>query len=100
FFLREVYLKGESDKIYIVPILQTYQAEDHEQWLEKNQTGLPVGTMLITGLSSFVHCAPQADVFRLKRLANSLDPHWKLFKEYGTLSYLPLPEPARLWRLS
>jgi tol-pal system protein YbgF len=98
YFLKQVYLKEQSDKI--VTILGPNKAEEYEQWLEKNQQDLPVGTMMITGLGSYVYYGAHWDGFRLRRFANSLDPHWKLVKEYNMLKFLPLPEPARLWRLS
>lgn len=100
FFLREVYLKAESNKIHIVPILGVYAAKDYEKWLKTNQSNLSEGTMLITGLCNYVHYGGYYDGFRLRQFSNNLDSHWKLFKEYRMLSYLPLPEPARLWRLS
>jgi len=100
FFLREVYLKAERNKIVLLPIFNTYKAEDYEDWLEKNQPNLPTGTMMITGLGNYVYYGAYWDGFRLRQFGGNLDPHWKLFKEYGIQSYLPLPEPARLWRLS
>ena len=100
FFLREVYLKAESNKIRIVPIYGIYSAKDYEKWLIKNQNNLPDGTMLITGLCNFVHYGGCYDGFRLRQFSSNLNPQWTLFREYGMLSYLPLPEPARLWRLS
>ena len=100
FFLREVYLKAESNKIRIVPIYGIYSAKDYEKWLIKNQNNLPEGTMLITGLCNFVHYGGYYDGFRLRHFSSNLNPQWTLFREYGMLSYLPLPEPARLWRLS
>lgn len=100
FFLREVYLKTEGKKIDIVPIHGIYSVKDYEKWLDTHQSSLPDGAMLITGLCNFVHYGGFYDGFRLRQFSKDLDYTWKLFKEYQMLNYLPLPEPACLWRLS
>lgn len=100
FFLRNVYLKSTSHKTYIVPIYHVHIAKDYERWLEQKQPALPEGTMLISGFGNYVHYGAYYNGFLLRQFQGSLDPGWKLFKEYGMLSYLPLPEPARLWKLS
>jgi tetratricopeptide (TPR) repeat protein len=100
FWLRELYLKDEHGRISIVPIYYTYAAHDYEHWLQQMQTALTPGSMLVTGLANYVHYGAHFGGFRLNLFSRPLHPHWALFKEYGMLTYLPKPEPARLWRLS
>jgi tetratricopeptide (TPR) repeat protein len=76
-----------------------HNAPDYERWLAANEARLPNGTLLVTGLGSFVHYGAHLDGFRLAWFAQPLSPAWKLEREYPVLTYLPRPEPARLWRL-
>ena len=100
FFLKEIYLKDKSDTIPITPVYGVYAAKKYEEWLKMNQNKLPAGTMLITGLSSYIHYGAHFDGFRLSQFNGSLYSGWKLFKEYGALDYLPYKEAARLWQWS
>jgi len=95
FFLREVYLS--ETEIEIRSIFNIYNAKEYESWLKQNQDELPEGTMIITGLGNCVHYGCHGCGFRLNRFNEHLDPRWKLYKEYGILSYMPNPEHARLW---
>ena len=100
FFLREVYLKGWENKVVIPPNYTIDDAKKYEDWLEKIEHGSPNGTILITGLSSCVHYGCHNCGFRLKQFRHDLDYDWQLFREYDMLTYLPIPEPARLWILN
>jgi hypothetical protein len=97
FFLREVYLKKPEYNISIIPIYNTHAARDYEIWLAQNQNNLKEGTMMITGLGGYLHYGCHGCGPRLEQFDDDLDPGWKLYREYETLSYLPTPEPARLW---
>ena len=99
-FMSRIYLRNEADKIQVMPISNTYKAGQYETWLKKNQSRFPTGTMLLTGLGSYVHYGAHLDGFRLTQFQSPLHPAWELFKTYGMLDYLPYPEPARLWQLS
>ncbi|MEM7827008.1 MAG: glycosyltransferase family 39 protein [Candidatus Aenigmatarchaeota archaeon] len=95
FFMRELYLKDRG--INVVPIYNINDARDYEIWLKENQYHLLEGTMLITGLGSYTHYGCHSCGFRLRLFRNSLDANWKLFKDYGVLSYLSSQEHVRLW---
>jgi hypothetical protein len=96
FFLREVYLKDTNTSI-ISPNYTIDDAKKYEQWLQENQHNLTEGSMMISGIGSYVQYGCHNCGFRLRQFNGSLDPGWKLFKEYQNQSYLPIPEPARLW---
>jgi len=96
FFTREIYLK-DNNRISIVPIYGIYDAKEYEKWLQENQYNLTEGSMMITGLGNYVHYGCHGCGFCLNKFNNKLDSGWKLFKEYNNLTYLPSPEPARLW---
>ena len=100
FFLKEVYLKEKNMKILFPQGKSSYNVNNHEIWLRKHQASFPEGTILISGLNYYVHYGPHYNGFRINQFKNKLDKNWKLFKEYDLLSYLPIPEPARLWKLS
>jgi hypothetical protein len=76
-----------------------HNAPEYEKWLHENQRNLKNGAVLITGLGSFIHYGAHIDGFRLAWFKEPLPPEWKLVREYETLTYLPRPEVARLWRL-
>jgi len=95
YFLREFYLKELGDRV-VTNYTVDYGIK-YEDWLGEIEPTLPKGTMLITGLGSYVHYGCHGCGFRLKEFRYGLDPGWQLFKEYNMLSYLPSPEPARLW---
>lgn len=97
FFLRKFYLREEQDTISIVPIYNIDDAKKYEQWLQENQHNLTEGSMMISGIGSYVQYGCHNCGFRLRQFNGSLNPGWKLFKEYQNQSYLPIPEPARLW---
>lgn len=98
-FLRHLYLKNVS-QTRVLPIVGTHRASQYESWLERRQAGFPKGTMLLTGIGSCVHYGAHYDGFRLAQFAYDLHPAWKPVKEYGVLSYLPVPEAVKLWELS
>jgi hypothetical protein len=98
-YLRDLYLDPNEQRTRVHILHTEHAATDYERWLEANQSSLPDGTLLITGLASFVHYGAHIDGFRLEWFEHPLSPEWKLVREYGVLSYLPRPEPARLWRL-
>ncbi|MCX6818904.1 MAG: glycosyltransferase family 39 protein [Candidatus Aenigmarchaeota archaeon] len=99
FFMREIYLK-DNNNISIIPIYSIYDAKEYEKWLHENQNNLTEGSTMITGLACYVHYGCHNCGFRLRQFTGSLDPGWKLFREYDNLTYLPIPEPARLWKWS
>jgi hypothetical protein len=80
--------------------LNVNTAQEYEGWLQQQQMTLPVGSVLVTGLAGYVHYGPYYDGFRLTRFLQPLYRDWRMIREYDLLSYLPLPERARLWRLT
>ena len=98
FFLSNIYLKDTT--IEVIPIYETYAAKDYEKWLKESQYNLRPGTILISGLGSCVHYGAYYDGFRLNQFDQDLDQVWKLYKEYGSLDYLPCPETVKLWVLT
>jgi hypothetical protein len=100
YFLRKVYLQIPVDVRKVLPIKNIYTAHEHEEWLVKRESTFSEGTMLITGLASYVFYGAHYDGFRLSQFKNRLSPVWKLHKEFGTLDYLPVPEKVKLWKLS
>ena len=89
-FLEFAYL-GDMDLEVNVLHLK-YTPADYENWLREEQYNFKEGTMLITSLSSYVYYGCRSCGFVLHQFENELDPGWKVYKEYGTLSYLPIPE--------
>jgi len=98
FFLRKFYLKKFDNKIPAIFDQKCDVARDYEIGLKEIQPALPNGTILITGLASYVYYGCRACDFRLNLFENPLNSSWHLYKEYNVLSYLSSPEPARLWR--
>lgn len=98
FFLTNVYLKAELNKIEILTNNAAFRAKDYEKWLWQIQPGLPKGSMLVTGLGSNVYYGGHFDGFRLSQFEKPLDSRWRLVNEFVMLDYLPVPEPSRLWR--
>ena len=98
-YLRDLYLDPDEQQTRVYILYTEHSATEYERYLRAHQAAMPDGTLLITGLASFVHYGAHIDGFRLAWFAEPLPPQWKLVKEYGLLSYLPRPEPARLWRL-
>lgn len=99
-FLREIYLRSYGGKISIPPIHNTHNAVDYELWLLNNQNKFPDGTMLISGIGSYLYYGAHHCGFRLARFNDKLSNNWQLSKEYEMLDYLTVPEKARLWRFS
>jgi hypothetical protein len=97
--LREVYLREACPETPISPWLFPAWVQEHEDWLAENESTLPEGTMLITGLASYVHYGCHGCGFRLEQFRQPLQDHWVLIGAYDMLDYLPVPERARLWRL-
>ncbi|TMB17265.1 MAG: tetratricopeptide repeat protein [Deltaproteobacteria bacterium] len=98
-YFRDLYFDPDAQETDVVIQHDEHEAADYERWLHEHEDTLPDGTLLVTGLASFVHYGAHIDGYRLAWFAKPLGPQWKLVREYGVLSYLPRPEPARLWRL-
>jgi hypothetical protein len=98
FFWRSLYLRDLAPRLVMVPP-HVNSAQEYEAWLDEQQSTLPAGSVLITGLAGYVHYGPFYDGFRLTRFSRPLHPDWKLIREYDVLGYLPVPEKARLWQL-
>ncbi len=99
FFLQHLYLSDSCAGKAFVPLVGIYQAPEHEAWLNENQPQLPTGTVLVSGIGSCVHYSCYGCGFRLVHFNQPLGPAWKMIREYESLSYLPDPEPVRLWQL-
>ena len=100
YFLSNVYFKDLARDIQVVPINNTYSARDYEAWLQRRQSSLKPGTLLLTGFGSCVYYGARRDGFRLALFKEGLNPAWKVLREYGPLAYDPLPEPVRVWELA
>jgi len=100
YFLSSIYLKDLAREIQVVRPVHTYAARDYEAWLQRRQSDLVPGTLLLTGFGSCVHYAAHQDGFRLVLFQSGLHPAWKVLKDYGPLAYVPRPEPVRLWELA
>jgi hypothetical protein len=98
-YLRDLYLDPGVHQTEVVILHTQHSAPDYEKWLRENEAQLKDGTLLITGLASFVHYGAHIDGFRLEWFSAPLSPAWKLVREYDTLTFLPRPERARIWRL-
>lgn len=98
-YLRDLYLDPVKQETEVIVLNDEHNAPQYEKWLHDNESRLPNGTLLLTGLGSFVHYGAHIDGFRLAWFTAPLGPEWKLVRDYGMLDYLPRPEPARLWRL-
>ena len=98
-YLRDLYLDPDETETQVTILRTEHSAVDYERWLRDHQSTLPNGTFLITGLASFIHYGAHIDGYRLEWFQQPLSPEWKLVREYGLQSYLPRPEPARIWRL-
>ncbi len=91
----QVYLKGKQTEV--LHLLKAPGAKDYEQWLKDHETELPNGSVLVSGIGSYVHYGAHYAGFRLKQFTSGLSPQWKMVKEYEIQSYLPVPEKAKLW---
>src|SRR5207253_6126435 len=89
YFLSNVYLRDLARKIEVVPVIDIYDARDYEAWLWRRQSGLVPGTLLLTGVGSWVQYSALRGRFRLALFQRGLDPAWKLLKDYGPLAYHP-----------
>ena len=98
-YFRDLYLDPAEHETEVVILHTQHAAAEYEKWLRENEARMPNGTLLITGLGSFVHYGAHIDGFRLEWFSAPLGPQWKLVREYDVLTYLPRPEPARIWRL-
>ena len=98
-YFRDLYLSPDETETRVTILHTEHQAKDYEKWLRSHESQLPNGTYLITGLASFIHYGAHIDGFRLQWFEQPLSPGWKLVREYEMLTYLPKPEPARIWRL-
>lgn len=96
--LRDLYLDPNVQNIAVLAVDGVFRAPDLERWLREHENELDDGTLLLTGLASYVHYGAHLDGFRLAWFEKPLSPSWRLVREYGMLDYLPRPEPARLWR--
>jgi hypothetical protein len=97
-YFRDLYLEPDQEDTEVVINHEEHAATDYERWLHEHEPSLPEGTLLVTGLASFVHYGAHIDGYRLEWFKQPLGPEWKLVHEYGVLTYLPRPEPARIWR--
>jgi len=100
YFLSNVYLRDLAREVHVVPVPQTYSARDYEAWLQRRQSSLVPGTLLLTGFGSCVHYGATRDGFWLTFFQGGLHPAWKELKNYGPLAYHPGTEPVRLWELT
>jgi tetratricopeptide (TPR) repeat protein len=98
-YFRDLYLDPNEQQTRVYIVSDEHSAAEYERYLQAQQPTMPDGTLLITGLGSFIHYGAHIDGFRLAWFTAPLSPQWKLVKEYALLSYLPRPERARLWRL-
>jgi hypothetical protein len=98
-YFRDLYLDPDEQEIQVVILSEQHNAPEYERWLHAHEATLPRGTLLVTGLGSFVHYGAHIDGFRLAWFKEPLSPSWKLVREYPVLTFLSRPEPARLWRL-
>jgi hypothetical protein len=98
-YFRDLYLDPDETQTRVTILHTEHSAVEYESWLRSHEAELPDGTFLITGLASFIHYGAHIDGFRLQWFKEPLPPEWKLVREYETLTYLPRPEPARIWRL-
>jgi tetratricopeptide (TPR) repeat protein len=98
-YVRDLYLDPTKQETEVVILGEQHNAPDYEKWLHANQWRLRNGTLLLTGLASFIHYGAHIDGPRLAWFNAPLPPEWKLVREYDMLTYLPRPERARLWRL-
>jgi hypothetical protein len=98
-YVRDLYLDPIRQETEVIILGNQHNAPEYEKWLHDNQWRLKNGTLLLTGLGSFIHYGAHIDGFRLAWFNAPLSPEWKLVREYDMLDYLPRPERARLWRL-
>ncbi len=98
-YFRDLYLDPETNRTDVIVQHHTYKTPEYEAWLRAHESSLPEGTMLVTGLASYVHYGAHEDGYRLTYFSAPLSPRWELVRTYNVLTYLPRPEPARLWRL-
>jgi hypothetical protein len=98
-YFRDLYLDPDETETRVTILHTEHAAKDYEKWLRSHESQLPNGTYLITGLASFIHYGAHIDGFRLLWFDQPLSPGWKLVREYEVLTYLPRPEPARIWQL-
>lgn len=99
-FLNATYFKEYHIDSIVKTAFHTFSAQQHEAWLKQRQDTFESGTLLLTGLGSYVYIAPYYNGFRLRHFRGNLDPRWQLKHEFGLLSWLPTPEKARLWEWS
>jgi hypothetical protein len=98
-YFRDLYLDPDETQTHVIILHTEHQAADYEKWLRSHDMQLENGTFLITGFASFIHYGAHIDGPRLRWFNEPLSPDWKLVREYDVLTYLPRPEPARIWRL-
>jgi hypothetical protein len=99
YWLRALHLDPEVVETELTTPPGIYVATECEKWIRSNEATWPTGTLLLTGLANYVHYGAHAQGLRLAWFDAPLDDRWELAGEYGTVSYLPRPEEARLWRL-
>ncbi len=98
FFMQSLYLKGSCAQTAVFPVVGIYQATEYEEWLKDNLSTLPQGTVIISGIGSCIHYSCYTCGYRLAHFNHPLPKGWKLLREYESLSFLPQPEPIRLWQ--
>ena len=75
------------------------EARSYEAWIHNNEAIWEPGTVLVTGIGSYVHYGGHRCGPRLRLFSQPLSPRWALYKELGLQDYLPTPEVAALWVL-
>jgi hypothetical protein len=99
FWLERLYLDPEVVETEVGRPPEIYVADEVQHWLEDTEATWPTGTLLVTGLGNYVHYGAHIQSFRLGWFQRPLDDRWEIAADYGSLTYLPRPEEARLWRL-
>jgi hypothetical protein len=99
YWLERIYLDPDVVETEVVRPPEIYVATECERWLRDSAPGWPTGTLLVTGLGNYVHYGAHAQGLRLAQFERPLDDRWAPAGEFGSLTYLPRPESARLWRL-
>ena len=74
-------------------------ARDYEAWIRQNEASWEPGTLLVTGLGSYVHYGCQSCGPRLHLFSQPLSSRWILARDVGCLDYLPYLEDAQIWML-
>jgi len=99
YWLESLYLNPDVVETEVETPPELYDPIVVERWIRDAEKRWPTGTLLVTGIGNYVHYGAHTQSLRLAWFSKPLDDHWDLAGEYGSVSYLPRPETARLWRL-